>query len=944
MIADRFFLFDFEELYRDGDPPFREILAKFPPQSDADLAELIEVDGRIRIRLNRPVDLARYLHASPGLPDRVEALDAAIDMALRWLAKTGRPDNDAVESLARDYPHLDDAIREAAELSNAICSTTRLRGEFQNDAPPAIELPSDFGPNTPDGEPRYELRSLLGEGAFGQVFLAIDRQLSEADHAALVAIKVLSGARRGAWDRRRIIEEATKARRIEHPNVVRVIDRGVSDRDDDFIVYEFVSGGNLARWLRRQPERLSVRQSVALMSKIARGVHAAHMAGLVHCDLKPQNILLTSKGEPRVADFGIAVRLDGDRESGADDQPAQGNLAFISPEQFRGEEGALNVPSDLYALGGILYWLLSNRLPNGSSADEIRRTHDLETGRREPPAPSVHRGEVDGDLDAICRRAMARRPVDRYGSAAEFANDLDAWLRREPIAWTNPTVRRRVSLWRRRNPVAAAALVLAVLIGATGFGVSRRYAAIAEAREYERWLAESRANEEAIGREKFEEFRANWLARMGATYRDGVTTEILPQMWGMEWLYGPTALGGAQDASELWKHRAEVVRGLLELNRANGGDEHAFSLLWETCLGFWLVVSGDSIEAEPLLLSNREKWRRRLEPDDPFLADLQTLVVAARVNRFLAESKEGATVSPGELLDALEWLEQDAARPRAGETRSPLQTLASERTAILYGPHLLDDFDSFCITMAIILGEHESWQSSRRIFVEAAEEWAPRFRADHPRLIALRAIDAAFAANENSRRTMLNEQTFPEDIRLASDRLDAAYRSTAAPMNHPEFQTLVARQSAVINNPSLLRNIVAFEDRMATWLSQPGERRRAIRMIRLHNGDWAEHFDGADDPRHAIVNTLDAIYQGVLDSDRSPDRPILRERAVALEAALERDASHPYPLPDPARAVVIDLLMHYYGPERLDDATRRAELQAMRNPTAQVAPASIPNQ
>ena len=120
------------------------------------------------------------------------------------------------------------------------------------------------------------------------------------------------------------------------------------------------------------------RQAAAFIERIARGVHAAHMAGLVHCDLKPNNVVLSVAGEPKVADFGIAIRatdpgpavaaLD---ESG-DDEPL-GNLAFMSPEQFRMEPGALTIPSDVYALGGMLYWMVTGELPNGSTPEEIRR-------------------------------------------------------------------------------------------------------------------------------------------------------------------------------------------------------------------------------------------------------------------------------------------------------------------------------------------------------------------------------------------------------------------------------------------------------------------------------------------------------------------------------------------------------------------------------------------
>ena len=157
---------------------------------DAGLPELIEADGRLRLRLRRQLTLDRYLKGIPDLADRGDALDAAIDMTLRAVARTGRPDDDAVNGLIEQYHEFGTEIRDAAALNNALWSTEQVRRYFTT--APIKTLPSDFGPSLADGVQRYELRELLGEGAFGQVYLAVDRQLSEAGHPALVSIKLLS--------------------------------------------------------------------------------------------------------------------------------------------------------------------------------------------------------------------------------------------------------------------------------------------------------------------------------------------------------------------------------------------------------------------------------------------------------------------------------------------------------------------------------------------------------------------------------------------------------------------------------------------------------------------------------------------------------------------------------------------------------------------------------
>ncbi len=596
MIAHEFLLADdLNMLYGSGtsDPDFAQIIHHFRIETDTQLADLIEADGRLRLRLKRPVMLDRYLAAIPDLPARSDPLDAAIDMALRALARTGRADEQSIEELIARFPQLGSFIRDAAALNNALWSTAHVQQHLA--MPPAKELPCDFGPVLENGVHRYELRELLGEGAFGQVYLAVDRQLSEKDHPALVCIKVLPGDDRSAWTRQQLIDEATKARRIGHLSVVRVLDRGVSDQNQDFLVYEFVEGGDLAKWARRRMGTHEVGEAVRLVAKIARGVHAAHMAGLVHCDLKPNNIVLTTDGEPKVADFGIAIRVN-DQSNSCQMNETQlkppGNLAFMSPEQYRMEPGALTIPTDVYALGGILYWLLTGILPNGSTPQTIRRTHDPIEGRSEPPPLRPHCHEADRDLEAICQRVLAIRPEDRYNSAAGVADDLEAWLRREPIPWTRPSLFRRIKLWSRRRPaLAGAAAVIVVLILASGAAL-QYLASEANQRRLEVAVSEARLEEEARSRDNFRTHLRRFIALFQESREKGHANEVLEGIWLVEWLFGPTVLGDGPERFELWEMREDVIRDLLQKAKASGGDHVFHTLLWESTLGFWLIKDG----------------------------------------------------------------------------------------------------------------------------------------------------------------------------------------------------------------------------------------------------------------------------------------------------------------------------------------------------------------
>lgn len=679
------------ELYHSisGDPDFVTVAAGWTVRSDSELADLIEADARFRMLHSRPLSLERYLTAIPDLPDRADALDAAIDMAVRALANTSHADESVVEELVSRYPDLESAIREAAALSDAVWSTTNIRAHFAEVEP--HELPFDFGPMTPGGVRRYELRELLGEGAFGKVYLAVDRQLSEPDHEAMVSIKILTGQGRVPWERDHRADEATKARRINHPNVVRVLDRGVSEDDEDFIVYDFIDGGDLAKWARQRRPAVAVGDAVRMVARMARGVHAAHMAGLVHCDLKPANIVITAEGEPKVADFGIAVRpmeQDAASDDGAGRSEPLGNLAFMSPEQYRVEPGALTIPTDVYALGGILYWLLTSQLPNGTTPEEIRNTHDPSHGRRSSPSLRPLRDGVDATLEMICQRAMSLRPDDRYSSAAAFADDLEAWLRHESIRWTRPSAWRRLRLWVRRKPATAVLLfVTALILTTSAFVIWKLSVDAAVTRE--------RVDSEKRKRVEFKAYLEKFRQDLKSATKERVSANFLTNIWLMEWIHGPTVLGDveATDRYELWRIRTEVVRRLIRDAQARGEADSLQTLMWESALAFWMIKDGNYTEAGPLLNSNAERWRSLLSRDDPWLRDLRALQMCVVVDRLADSTPESGKNwhTDAELANAASILNEAELSAANSDSTSAFRRTLLDKLHILYGPKLLDD-------------------------------------------------------------------------------------------------------------------------------------------------------------------------------------------------------------------------------------------------------------
>jgi len=299
---------------------------------------------------------------------------------------------------------------------------------------------------------RYELRERIGQGGAAEVFRAYDPQLRR--DVAVKMLRELSPQARARFDR-----EATTVATLAHPGIIAVYDFG-EDQGRAFLVLELLAGGTLGDFLLRRPP---LRRVVELIERIARAVHHAHERGLVHRDLKPQNILLAADGSPKVADFGLAHLMDA-RERITRTGTAVGTPVYMAPEQVEGSR-RIDARTDVYALGAILYEALAGRPPHlGATAAELfhRILQD------EPVPPRSMRPETPADLETIALQALRKRPVDRYASAAEFADDLRRHLAGEPVAAHAPSTLQRMTSWvhRRRLPLVASVAALALLAAA----------------------------------------------------------------------------------------------------------------------------------------------------------------------------------------------------------------------------------------------------------------------------------------------------------------------------------------------------------------------------------------------------------------------------------------------------------------------------------------------
>lgn len=265
----------------------------------------------------------------------------------------------------------------------------------------------------------FRILGEVGRGAVGAVYKAERR-------GGIVALKVLSDS----WARQpgaaeRFVEEGRLMSRLDHPGIVKVLDAG-RDGEIHYLVLEFVEGPSFARVIARRA--FTPHDSAAILSAVARALHHAHRRGIVHTDIVPGNILLKSDGSPKLGDFGIA-RVRGLASGGWKAGETAGTPVYMSPEQAAAMNDVVDVRSDIYSLGVVLYEALTGRVPfSGRSTAEILERVVRET----PPPPRALEPSISPALEKVVLRSMDKDPARRYPSAMEFGDALDGWARLEP--------------------------------------------------------------------------------------------------------------------------------------------------------------------------------------------------------------------------------------------------------------------------------------------------------------------------------------------------------------------------------------------------------------------------------------------------------------------------------------------------------------------------------
>ena len=604
------------------------IASASPHMEDELLAERIEHDLGRQGPAASEVSLSGLIGAIPLLRSRPIALDAAIDVVVRGMLARGESLRDIEAALLSDSPEFTDSIRAHMALRSMLTTSNRMTEPA--DHQPLGELPVSFGPELPNGRRRYELVENVGGGSEGRVYRAFDRQISTGDRPLEVAVKILHG--RGDAVPVRVIDEVARVMRVRHPAVVSLLN-WERDREQPFLVYEFIEGESLDRW-RKTRARPSCREIALLVRRLAEGVQAIHNAGVAHRDIKPNNIIIDRQGAAFITDFGLA-----DEIAARASLRSGGSLAFAAPEQLQSEPGSSGNAVDVYALGGVLYWLLTGNYPNGATSQEVQRHV---TSRSGPPEVERGRyGKSEQTLHRIARRALAHDPADRYSSADALATDLGRWLAYEPVAEFDNSVPRRVALAARRSPMAAVAVagvLLATIV--TMWSAWRLDAQRSETRftmerqqlqhelEQRQQLVEQRTRtiEEArLITRRFSETARRYLNKDG-------DTSWLAMFSALESLSNKGVLEMPGVGAELVLGRIELVSDLLADAEQAGTRYTVEHTLWESALVYWLIRAERYEEAAKLGEENSARLAELVPADDPWAITAGALARTARLH------------------------------------------------------------------------------------------------------------------------------------------------------------------------------------------------------------------------------------------------------------------------------------------------------------------------
>jgi non-specific serine/threonine protein kinase/serine/threonine-protein kinase len=674
--------------------------------------------------------------------------------------KAGNPDK--VPAASASESHLDpEAIH---TLDSAVALKTPITGASagSKQPPSALDDATRFGGAAFDGtstsssgagdSPKfigpYQLVKLLGEGGMGQVWLA--EQAVPVKRK--VALKLIKGGRYDQSVIQRFESERQSLAIMDHPAIAKVFDAGTTPDGQPFFVMEFVPGAPITQYCDQK--RLSTRERLELFIKVCDGVQHAHQKAIIHRDLKPGNVMVTEvdgKAAPHIIDFGIAKATEKQPDSEAlvtQVGMLVGTPGYMAPEQTDANAQDIDTRADVYALGVILYELLTGSLPFDMKQWQKQPLHEVLRQIREddPPRPSTKLTTeaktatetagmrqveprqlvslLEGDLDWITMKALEKDRARRYDSPTSLAADITRYLTDEPVLATPPSVSYRANKFVKRHKVAvlAATTVFFMLIA---LAVSMTVQAVRIARERDR------ANREAAAAKNVSDFliglfnvsdpsqaRGNTITAreildQGA---DQIETKLTNQPVVQAQLL--MTIGTVYESLGLYPQTQKLLEKSLELRRRALGPQHPDTLRTMNELGHILRLEGRLTESEKLLRETLESERRVLGPENP-----DTLLCMIELSNTL---RNQGRLSESETLRA--------------------DTLAVQRRVL--GPEHPDTLASMN-NLADTLGEEGRLPEAEQLLREALELRRKILGPDHPETLRTAYNLAAYLGIDN---------------------------------------------------------------------------------------------------------------------------------------------------------------------------------------------------